>query len=136
MRLPAILVGAAALAGCCHVEATKSPPVMGGDCVEHAIAYNYGWNLFGCLPIVCGNANGESWCPFSFFTDEVRGELLMDRLRERAEKAGLELKDIVCYNDRDVFFDFYYAPVPWIIQYREVNCSATFVRSRTKESGR
>lgn len=136
MRLPAVFAGAALLAGCCYVDATKSPSVMGGDCVEHAIAYNYGWNLFGCIPIVCGNDNRESWCPFTFFKDEVRGELVQAKLRERAERLGCEMRDVCRFNDRDVFFDFYYAPVPWVLQYKEANCSATLVKKRAGGCGR
>ena len=126
-RVLALLM-AGILAGCFSLEKTPAVPQMGEDAVEHVIAYNCGWYLFGCLPLLCGNINESSWCPFSFFCDEVRHELVGDKVLSCAEAQGCDVRDFVCFDDRLVFFDCYYAPVPWIIQYKEVNVSANFVR--------
>ena len=135
MKLPyPALIGALALSGCFALEPAKAPPVLGEDAVEHVIVYNYGWNLFGCLPVVCGNDNEESWCPFTFFRDEVRLDLAQAKLFNRAESLGCDVRDYAVLKDRDVFFDFYYAPIPWVIQYKEVNCSATLVKRGGKET--
>lgn len=127
------LLGVLALSGCFVVDTAKTPPIMGEDAVEHVVAYNYGWNLFGCLPIVCGNDNLDSWCAFTFFKDEVRNDLVQAKIIKYAEDHNCDLKDLMLFHDRDVFFDFYYAPIPWVIQYKEVNCSATLVKKSGKE---
>lgn len=131
-----VLAGTLALSGCFALESAKTPPVMGEDALEHVIVYNYGWNLFGCLPIVCGNADFDSWCPFTFFRNEVRQDLAQAKLVRLAEERGCELRDLLVFNDRDVFFDFYYAPIPWVVQYKEVNASATLVKRGGKERGK
>lgn len=129
MKLPHLaMTGLLALAGCFSVESAKAPPVMGEDAVEHVIVYNYGWNLFGCLPVVCGNGNFDSWCPFAFFRNEVRQDLAQAKLVDYADERNCDLRDLMVFDDRDVFFDFYYAPIPWVIQYKEINLSATLVK--------
>jgi len=127
VRLSAILL-TILVAGCCSLERTPAIAEMGDDAVEHVIAYNGGWYLFGCLPIVCGNEDLDSWCPFAFFRDEVRHELVGAKVIARAEGLGCDLRDFLCYDERLVFFDCYYAPVPWVLQYKEVNVSANLVR--------
>lgn len=131
MRVVSILALAAALfasGGCFVLESAKAPAACGDAVDEHLIAYNYGWNLFGCIPIVCGNANEDSWCPFAFFRNDVTHERVAERMRRYAERKGVRLEEVTCLDDRDVFFDLYYAPVPWIIQYKEVNFSAMTVK--------
>lgn len=128
-----ILLMTGLLAGCFSLEREPAIPQMGADAVEHVIAYNSGWYLLGCLPLVCGNVNDSSWCPFSIFCDEVQHGLVGGRVLSEAEKCGCDVRDMTCLDDQLVFFDCYYAPVPWIIQYKEVNVSANFVR---REGGR
>ncbi len=127
MRIGSALL-ALGLAGCFQLQSAKAPAIMGEEAVEHVIVSNYGWQLFGCLPIVCGNADLDSWCPVVFFRDEVRHELMVDRLVAHADRLGCDFRDAIGWSDRDVFFDFYYAPIPWLIQYREVNGSAVLVK--------
>lgn len=133
-RLAAIAVTVAlgALVGCYTVESGKAPRACGENVDEHVIAYNYGWNLFGCIPIVCGNANTDSWCPFTFFKDEVTHDAVLGGLKRHAAERNSRLSEVTCLDDKTVFFDFYYAPLPWIIQYKEVNYSAMTVKGDAK----
>ena len=114
--------------GCFTIDRAKAPPVMGADAVEHLIIYNYGWSLFGCIPLCCGNRNLDSWLPVVFFRDDVTHEALADNLVKIADRANCDFRDLMIFDDRCVFFDMYYAPVPWIIQYKEIAASATLVR--------
>ena len=89
---------------------------------------NYGWTLFGCVPLVCGNANADSWCPFTFFWNDLKPEQAKSRLDAVAAERNAVAKDVWYYGTNDVLFDAYYAPVPWVIVYKEVNISANLVK--------
>ena len=121
------IVMSALLAGCFTVE-TASSPVLGEDNVAHVAIGNYGWTLFGCVPLLCGNANSDSWCPFVFFRNDIRAELAYEKLMALADEKGCRVEDINMMGDNDVLFDAYYAPVPWVIVYKETNLSANLVR--------
>lgn len=115
------------LAGCFSVERASSP-YLGAETDSHVIVSNYGWNLFGCVPICCGNAAADACCPFVFFRDDVKSQLAFDRLQALARERGCRVDNVVDFDDRYVVFDFIYAPVPWVIQYKEVNFSALLVK--------
>ncbi len=132
MRVSAILLAAALMGGCFSVETAKVPmPASGADEI-HVTSVNYGWDLFACLPIVCGNDNFDSWCPFTFFKDEVKSELAMAKVRKVAAEKDMEIRNVQMWTDRDIFFDCYYVVVPWVIQYHETNVSAVLVKRGTK----
>ena len=113
--------------GCFSVDVAESP-VLGERSGGHAVVCNYGWTLFGCVPLVCGNEKLDSWCPLTFFKDEITPEFAHGKLIALAEKRGCDLEDLNLMGDNDVLFDAWYAPVPWIIQYKEVNFSAMTVK--------
>ena len=121
------IVMSALLAGCFTVEMASSPS-LGEDSVAHVTIGNYGWMLFGCVPLLCGNANFDSWCPFVFFRDDIKPEFAYEKLMALAEEKGCRVEDINMLGDNAVLFDAYYAPVPWIIVYKETNLSANLVR--------
>ena len=127
-----ILKGAACIllaesAGCFSVDVAESP-VLGERSGGHVVVCNYGWTLFGCVPLVCGNANSDSWCPLTFFKDEIRPELAHGKLVALAEERGCDLADLNLMGDNDVLFDAWYAPVPWVLVYKETNISANLIR--------
>lgn len=119
-------------AGCFSVEVAESP-VLGPDSAGHVMVSNYGWTLFGCIPVVCGNANAESWCPFTFFWNDLKPEFAKDKLDAVTAERGAVATDVWYYGTNDVLFDFYYAPIPWIIVYKEVNISANLVKKEAKQ---
>lgn len=130
MRTLLFFLCAQVLAGCFVLDAGKLPKGVGDDAVENVIVYNYGWNLFGLIPFVCGNRNADSWCPFAFFRDDVKHEYVHEWLMDYAKKNGYEISKVVGMDDEDVFFDFYYLPLPWIIQYHEVTYSAIMAKRK------
>ena len=114
-------------AGCFSGEVAESP-MLGESSAGHVVVSNYGWTLFGCVPVVCGNANAESWCPFVFFRDDLKPEFAKAKLDTVTAERGAIAKDVWYYGTNDVLFDFYYTPLPWVIVYKEVNLSANLVK--------
>lgn len=113
--------------GCFTVDSgTSALLAPGAD--EHVIVRNYGWNLFGCVPLVCGNADVESFWGSTFFSDEVTLDVVHEVLARHAAAGGREIRDVVALDDRQALFvpfSISYIPIPWIVQYKEVNVSAT-----------
>lgn len=122
-----VIAMAIVLTGCFSVEVSESP-VLGDRTAAHVSICNYGWTLFGCVPLVCGNANSESWCSITFFRDEIKPEYAYEKLVSLAESKGCDLADVAAMCDNDVLFDAYYAPVPWVLVYKETNISGNLVR--------
>ena len=122
-----MLVLLAGTGGCFSVDVADST-VLGERSGGHAVVCNYGWTLFGCVPLVCGNENLESWCPITLFRDEITPEFAHGKLIALAEARDCDLEDLNLIGDNCVLFDAWYAPVPWILVYKETNASANLVR--------
>ena len=100
--------------------------------IEHVLISNYGWYLFNCIPLVCGNATpGESF-PWKFFTDQVNPILLHDRLMTYANSKDANVKNIVFSRDERVFFDVpgteIPCPLPFLVCYQEIQLSGVLVK--------
>ncbi len=127
MKLSLIAVALALCVGCYSVEVAESP-ILGASSAGHVTVSNYGWTLFGYVPLVCGNSNAESWCPFLFFWNDLKPELAKARLDAVAAERDAIETDVWYLGTNDVLFDAYYSPVPWVIVYKEVNLSANLVK--------
>jgi hypothetical protein len=127
MKTRIFALSLALCAGCFSVEVAESP-VLGRSSAGHVVVSNYGWTLFGYVPVVCGNANAESWCPFTFFWNDLKPEFAKARLDAAAAERNAIATDVWYYGTNDVLFDFYYTPLPWVIVYKEVNLSANLVK--------
>ena len=90
---------------------------------EHVLVRNYGWQLFNCIPLFCGNGDITGTCPFIMFRDDVTMERVQDRFAAYAD--GREIKCPVYNNTDSVFFDFFGWPIPYILCYKEVSMSGT-----------
>ena len=92
---------------------------------EHVLVQNYGWSLFGCIPIFCGNAAKDPSCPFVMFRDDVTMEKIQERFDEYA--AGRSVDCPVFHVDDTKFISVYSIPIPipYIVCYKEVSLSAT-----------
>ncbi len=126
-NLVAALALALVCAGCFTVDSGTSA-LLAPDADEHVIVRNYGWNLFGFIPLVCGNADVDSFWGSTFFSDEVTLDVAHDVLARHAAAGGREIRDVVVLDDRQALFvpfSISYIPIPWIVQYKEVNVSAT-----------
>ena len=78
-RAGAIAVLAAALAGCFSLETAR----INTNGREHVLASNYGWYLFHCIPLACGNASKDPWFPWVLFRDDVTLDKIQSRFMER-----------------------------------------------------
>ena len=92
MRKTSVIVALGLLTGCFSVDVAESP-VLGERSAGHVYVSNWGWTLFGCVPLVCGNANFDSWCPVTFFKDEIRPDIAYDKLVSLAERKDANLED-------------------------------------------
>lgn len=132
MKIKACILALAAvslsLTGCFTVN-EASTPVLGDDVVKHVTSENYGWYLFGCIPLACGNEKLDSWCPFSIFCDEVTPEIVFSKLTAVADREGCRMIDVHTLADNDVLFEAYYVTVPWLIVYKNVSFSANLVKT-------
>ena len=120
------------LCGCFSVKVASSP-ILGEDVKTHVTVDNYGWYLFGCLPLACGNEKLDSWCAFSLFCDEVRPEIAYGKLKDIATRGNCEIRDLLVINDNDVLFNFFDFNIPWIIVTKEVSISANLVKKGVVE---
>ena len=128
MRKLAFGLALACLAtGCYTVETVKSP-VLGPDVEGHVYIRNSGWNILGCIPIVCGNANMDSWCRVAFFRDDTKLEIAKDKLVKLAEEKNCDIRDVTYLDDRAVIQTFGNVPIPWLVQSKLVEVSATLVK--------
>ncbi len=115
------------LCGCFSVKVASSP-ILGDDVKSHVTVDNYGWYLFGCVPLACGNEKLDSWCAFSLFCDEVRPEIAYGKLKDVAARENCEIRDFRMVNDNDVLFDFFGYNIPWIVVTKEVRISANLAK--------
>lgn len=106
--------------------------------VEHILVSNYGWYLFNCIPLVCGNANPDASWPWIFFSDHVNSILLHDRLMEYASSNGASVKNIVFSRDEEVLFDIPGSdipfPIPYLVCYREIQFSGILTKRTAANS--
>lgn len=121
-----------AFAGCFSVDVASSP-VLGEGIEKHVVVENFGWYLFGCVPLVCGNENLNSWCPFSILCDEVRSTIAYSKLKSVACREGCEIVDFHMVDDNEVLFNTYYVTIPWIMVYKEVSLSANLAKGGVKQ---
>ena len=102
------------------------------DAIEHVLVSNYGWYLFNCIPVVCGNATPEGSFPWRFFGDHVNPVLLHDRMMEYANSKNADIKNLLLSRDEKVFFDIpgsdIPCPIPFLVCYHEVQISAVLVK--------
>lgn len=144
MRM-AFLASAVALAsaGCYSVRSAVSPTLAGcrlagddSEIVAHLCIQNFGLYLFGTLPVFCGDPDGPSWFPISFFHDRVNDDELARCLVREAGKFGsdIEIADVTQSNSDTIAFNppGFDIPivVPYIICFRDNQISALVVRRK------
>lgn len=145
--LPVVVLLAIVLGGCYSMDVGTNAALRNSELVEdvdkpieHVLISNYGWYLFNCIPLVCGNAMpGESF-PWKFFADHVDPVLLHDRMMTYAKSKNANLKNIVIARDERVFFEVpgteIPCPLPFFVCYQETQLSGVLVKhSETVKSG-
>ena len=147
LTLPIVVLLAIMLGGCYSMDVGTNAALQNSELVEgvdkpieHVLISNYGWYLFNCIPLVCGNAMpGESF-PWKFFADHVDPVLLHDRMMTYAKSKNANLKNIVLARDERVFFEVpgteIPCPIPFLVCYQEIQLSGVLVNpGRPKGSG-
>lgn len=121
-----------ALSGCFSIE--RGPLRHSGE--DHILVGNYGWYLFHCIPVACGNASKDPLVPFVSFRDDVTLDKIQSRFMDEAGKyaaeRGRELKDVdihdLAYSTSESVMltipGFQVPlPIPYLLTYREVQLS-------------
>ena len=133
MRRLAFALALAGLATGCFTIDTATSPLLAPDADEHVIVRNYGWYLFGAVPLVCGNPDPNSSWAMTFFSDEVTLQVAHDALMRHAAKSGREVRDIEVLDDREALFSIplpvVSVSIPWVVQKKKANISATLVKT-------
>jgi hypothetical protein len=120
------MLGASACAtGCFTVDTARSD--KHDSTREHVVVRNYGWRLFNCIPLVCGNATENSFMPWVFFRDDITMDKIQGRFANYAARRGKKAHDLK-YTDYDtVLFNVpllqYPLPIPYLLCYRELQLS-------------
>lgn len=96
-----------------------------GRPVEHVVVCNNGWYLFYFIPIVCGNATPGAVFPWKFFTNQVKPELLHDRMMTHAASQNADVKELTFFHNEQVLFSIpdFPVPIPYLLCYREIQFS-------------
>ena len=145
--LSIVVLFAIVLGGCYSMDVGTNTALQNSELkegvdkpIEHVLISNYGWYLFNCIPLVCGNVTrGESF-PWKFFTDQVNPILLHDRMMEYANSKNANVKNIVFTRDERVFFEVpgteIPCPLPFLVCYHEIQLSGVLVKpGKTVKSG-
>lgn len=124
----ALIAAAAGLSGCFSFDTAVS--VRTNE--EHIHVENYGWRLFNCIPLTCGNAtdpaSGSHYGPWAFFRDDVTMDKLQRRMTDYAAMhSGKTLTDLTYHNYDTIFVSIPFTsipiPVPYVVCYREIQLS-------------
>ena len=146
-----VIVSAAlfAFAGCFSIDRSSSEAFRGsrlnvtdGEPMEHVVVSNYGWFLFDCVPLVCGNATPGASFPCRMFSDQVKADILQCRLTDYAANKKADLVDLHYFHNSNVLFSIpglsLPIPIPYLLCYREIQFSGVLVkppaRTRVPES--
>lgn len=110
--------------GCFNMEHSR----IGDTDAEHLYVSNYGWYLFGCIPIACGNASPDPFLPSVFFRDDVTMEKIQTRFMQCAEDLHRHDMGDLAYTDAGtILFQIpgseFPLPVPYLITYKKIMLS-------------
>ena len=136
--------GMVLMAGCFSMDIAKTESLKGsalfsseGNPIEHVVVSNYGWFLFNCIPLACGNAAPDAIMPWRLFSNHVNSERLHDRLMTHAAAQNANIKDLPFFRDERVIFDLpgtdFPLPIPYVLCYREVQFSGTLTQRVEKK---
>lgn len=142
-----LLASVLALAGCfteyrCAPDNFKGLKYAegGGEIVEHYQIQNYGWYLFDKFPLVCGDLNNGHMGPMTFFSDQVRTDLMTEKFNQHVRETNTKAVSVVTLNTDWVTFEVpglaiaVPAILPYIICYREVQISSLLLKKEKEET--
>lgn len=101
---------------------------LSGTPREHIVVSNYGWYLFNCIPLVCGNPRKGATFPWVFFRDCVTTDVVQNRITEYAASKGANLAELNLFATDNVLFELpgtsVPIPMPYVLCYHERLISA------------
>ena len=103
---------------------------------SHMLVQNDGWFLFDKIPIICGNADTESFFPWALFSDEVCMEYVQKAIVRRAEARGERVIQMNAINHNATLMSLPSTQglsVPYLICHHETQISVVFVKEREPE---
>ena len=136
------LAGSILFAGCFSMDVATTDSLKksaltpaDGSPKEHVVVSNYGWYLFNCIPLACGNAAPDATFPWKFFSNQVTSGILHDRMMAHAAAHNADIKDLTFFRDEKVIFDLpgtdFPVPIPYVLCYREIQFSGTLTQRKT-----
>ena len=139
-----LFANAALLAGCFSMDIATTDALQGsalssrdGKVLEHVVVSNYGWYLFSWIPLASGNARPDAFFPWKFFSNQVKSDLLHDRLMAHAAAQNADVKDLSFIRSEKVCFDLpgtdFPVPIPYILCYREIQFSGVLMQHKAPE---
>ncbi len=109
--------------GCFSIHSAQVP----GEESEHLVVHNYGWYLFGLVPVGCGNASPDPIFPCVVFRDDVKMDIIQRIYLDYAAKKGKLPTNLAYDVKEDVMFTVpilgYSVPVPYLLTYKEMQLS-------------
>lgn len=122
----AALAAAFAAGGCFSLETAR---IHSSGC-DHVLASNYGWYLFHCIPVACGNASKDPWFPWAIFRDDVTLDKIQSRFMESTDPV--KVRDLSYSTQESVMLQIpglnFPLPIPYLLTYREIQLSGTTER--------
>ena len=113
------------LTGCLSVDSGVSQTTGEG----HLLVDNYGWRLFNCIPLVCGNATygKDRTGGVAFFRDDVTTDKVQAYFMAEAAARGKRPEDLTFHNKDTIMLQLpllaYALPIPYVLTYEEIQLS-------------
>jgi hypothetical protein len=116
--------------GCMSIERSASEYVMAGKHVvpgEQVLISNYGYYLFGCIPLFTGSASGRGT---AFFRDDATLDKTQKYLSNLADEEGAAVVHIQPMVNSTCSFSVipYIGSTLGLVWYKEIQLSATIVK--------
>lgn len=124
-------------AGCVTIDQSRRETLDGvrlsevnGNPEEHLVVSNYGYYLFNCIPIFCGNVNPDSKAAVSMFSDDVTLEATQKLLIDTVKARKCRVVSMQPYTKSTCFFSAipYLGNTLGLVWYKEVQMSAVLVK--------
>lgn len=128
LRFAIVAGGALGCVGCFSLQ--RARVLTTGQ--EHVHTANYGWYLFHCIPLACGNASADAWSPWVAFRDDVTMDKIQHRFMRYANGQGAEVSDLTYVTNESVMLNIpglnIPLPIPYLLTYREIQLSGVLTR--------
>jgi len=137
VHLPCVLVSFVLFSGCVSVQKANRVAPAGvsiqgspGTPVEHVHVSNYGYYLFNCIPLFCGNTMTDSRGETVWFSNEVTLAKVQEVMLEEVRSRKCHVTEIQPYARSTCFFSAipYIGNTLGILWFKEVQMSAVLVR--------